>query len=121
MKFKHHVSNSDKNEDPLKNEKRSLDKALMTGQQKNGTNMYSTRSPLYSTKRRRKRDHPYEKQVSKTTKKNKNLQKGSYPHEDHTYGQRKMSKETNDLSKPFQREKDTEERRKTIKKLLRAL
>ena len=34
MKFKHHVSNLDKNEDPLKNEKKSLDKALMTGQQK---------------------------------------------------------------------------------------
>ena len=34
MKFKNHVSISDKNEDPLNNEKRSLDKALMTGQQK---------------------------------------------------------------------------------------
>ena len=45
MKFKHHVSNSDKNEDPLKNEKKSLDKALMTGQQKSGTNMYSTGPP----------------------------------------------------------------------------
>ena len=59
----------------------------------------------YSTKRRRKRDHPYEKQVSKTTKENKNLQKGLYPHEDHIHGQRKMSKQTNDLSKPFQERK----------------
>ena len=34
MKFKNLVSISDENEEPLKNEKRSLDKALMTGQQK---------------------------------------------------------------------------------------
>ena len=34
MKFKNLVPISDENEDPLKNEKRSLDKALMTGQQK---------------------------------------------------------------------------------------
>ena len=77
----------------------------MTGQQKSGTNMYSTGSPHTQQKRKRKRDHSYEKQVSKTTKKNKDLQKGSYPHEDHIYGQRKMSKETNDLSKPFQERK----------------
>ena len=65
----------------------------MTGQQKSGTNMYSTGSPHTQQKKmRRKRDHSYEKQVSKTTKKNKNLQKGLYPHEDHIYGQRKNVK-----------------------------
>ena len=35
----------------------------------------------------------------------KNLQEGLYPHEDHIYGQGKMSKETNDLTKPFQKGK----------------
>ena len=65
--------------------------------------MYSTGSP--DNQKERKRDHSYEKQVSKTTKEDKNLQKGLYPHEDHNFGQRKMSKQTNDLSKPFQKRK----------------
>ena len=47
----------------------------MTGQQKSGTNMYSTGSPHTQQKGEEKRDHSYEKQVSKTTKENKNLQK----------------------------------------------
>lgn len=34
MKLKNHVSNSNRNEDPLRNEKSLKDKALMTGQQK---------------------------------------------------------------------------------------
>ena len=51
--------------------------------------MYSTGSPHTQQKGEEKGDHSYEKQVSKTTKKNKNLQKGLYPHEDHIYGQRK--------------------------------
>ena len=38
-------------------------------------------------------------------KENKNLQEGLYPHEDHIYGQRKMSKQTNDLSQPFQKKR----------------
>ena len=38
-------------------------------------------------------------------RKKKNIQKGLYPHEDHIFGQRKMSKQTNDLSKPFQKRK----------------
>ena len=89
MKFKHHVSNSDKNEDPLK--EKSLDKALMTGQQKwNRYVLYRITS--YSIKRRRKRDHSYEKQVSRTTKEDKNLQKGLYPHKDHIFWTKKNVK-----------------------------
>ena len=41
----------------------------------------------------------------KPPKRTKIFRKGLYPHEDHIYGQRKMSKETNDLSKPFQERK----------------
>ena len=70
--------------------------------------MYSTGSPHTQQKGEEKGDHSYEKQVPKTTKENTNLQKGLYPHEDHIYGQRKMSKETNDLSKPFQKKKNTQ-------------
>ena len=65
--------------------------------------MYSTGSP--NTQWKGKGDHSYEKQVSRTTTEDKNLQKGLYPHEDHIFGQRKMSKQTNDLSKPFQKRK----------------
>ena len=103
MKFKHHVSNSDKNEDPL-DEKKSRDKALMTGQQKE-ERIRTLQDHLILNKKTKKGDHSYEKQVSKTSQKNKNLQKGLYPHEDHIFGQRKMSKQTNDLSKPFQKRK----------------
>ena len=67
--------------------------------------MYSTGSPHTQQKGKEKGDHSYEKQVSKTAKENKNLQEGLYPHEDHIYRQRKMSKKTNDLSKPFQERK----------------
>ena len=106
MKFKNLVSISNENEDPLKNEKRSLDKALTTGQQKSGTNMYSTGSPHTQQKRRRKRDHSYEKQVSKTTKENTNLQKRIIStRRPHLWTKKKMSKQTNDLSKPFQERK----------------
>lgn len=77
----------------------------MTGQQKSGTNMYSTGSPHTQQKGEEKGITHTKKQVSKTTKENKNLQEGLYPQEDHIYGQRKMSKETNDLSKPFQERK----------------
>ena len=67
--------------------------------------MYSTGSPHTQQKGEEKGDHSYEKQVSRTTKEDKNLQKGLYPHKDHIFGQRKMSKQTNDLSKPFQKRK----------------
>ena len=39
---KNHVSNSNRDEDPLRNEKSLKDKALMTGQQKVKKKMYST-------------------------------------------------------------------------------
>ena len=104
MKFKHHVSNSDKNEDPLKT-KKSLDKALMTGQQKSGTNMYSTGSPHTQQKGEEKGITHTKNRFQKPPKRTKIFKKGLDPHEDHTYGQRKMSKETNDLSKPFQERK----------------
>ena len=45
----------------------------MTGQQKRGTNMHSTGPP--NTQQKGKGDHSYEKQVSRTTTEDKNLQK----------------------------------------------
>ena len=77
----------------------------MTGQQKverTGT----LQDHLILNKKEKKKGITHTKnRFQKPPKENKNLQEGLYPHEDHIYGQRKMSKETNDLSKPFQKRK----------------
>ena len=102
MKFKNHVSISDRNEDPLKNEKRSLDKALMTGQQKR---ICTLQTHFTLNKRRRKKEHSSKKQVPTTTKEDRKLQK-DYIYKKTTFmDKRKMSKQTNDLSQPFQERK----------------
>ena len=77
----------------------------MTGQQKEERTCTLQDHLIPNKKEKKKGSLIRKKQVSKTTKENKNLQEGLYPHEDHIYGQRKMSKETNDLSKPFQERK----------------
>ena len=119
MKFKHHVSNSDKNEDPL-NEKKSRDKALMTGQQKE--ERICTLQDHLILKKKGKGDHSYEKQVSRTTKEDKNLQKRIIStRRPHFLDKEKCQSRLMTCQNPFKREKDTEERRKTIKNLLRAL
>lgn len=74
MKLKNHVSNSNRNEDPLRNEKSLKDKALMTGQQKAKKNVLYKHTSR-SIKRRRKKEHSCEKQVPTTTKEDKKLQK----------------------------------------------
>ena len=83
--------------------------------------MYSTGSPHTQQKGEEKRDHSYEKQVSKTTKRTKIFRK-DYIHTKTTFlDKEKCQSRLMTCQNPFKREKDTEERRKTIKNLLRAL
>ena len=107
MKFKNHVSNSNRNEDPLKNEKKPKDKALMTGQQKKVERICTLQDHLILNKNEKKKGSLIRKTGFKNHQREQksSKKKGLYPHEDHTFGQRKMSKQTNDLSKPFQKRK----------------
>ena len=92
MKFKNLVSISDENEDLLKNEKRSLDKALMTGQQK--TEQIGTlQDHLYTQQKGEEKGINHTKnRFQKPPKRTKIFRKGLYPHENHIYGQRKNVK-----------------------------
>ena len=67
--------------------------------------MYSTGSPHTQQKGEEKGITHTKNRFQKPPKRTQIFRKGLYPHEDHIYGQRKMSKETNDLSKPFQERK----------------
>ena len=90
-------------------EKGSLDKALMTGQQKSGTNMYSTGSPQTQQKKRRKRGITHTKNRFQKPPKRTKICRKDYIHTKTTLmDKEKMSKQTNDLSKPFSREKKTQ-------------
>lgn len=118
MKFKHHVSNSDKNEDPL-NEKKSLDKALMTGQQKE-ERICTLQDHLILNKKKKGITHT-KNRFQEPPKRTKIFKKG-YIHTKTTFlDKEKCQSRLMTCQNPFKREKDTEERRKTIKNLLRAL
>ena len=67
--------------------------------------MYSTGSPHTQQKGEEKGITHTKNRFQKPPKRTKIFKKELYPHEDHIYRQRKMSKETNDLSKPFQERK----------------
>ena len=67
--------------------------------------MYSTGSPHAQQKGGEKGITHTKNRFQKPPKRTQIFRKGLYPHEDHIYGQRKMSKKTNDLSKPFQERK----------------
>ena len=71
----------------------------MTGQQKKVERICTLQDHLILNKKEKKKGITHTKnRFQKTTKQNKNLQKGLHPHEDHIHGQRKMSKQTNDLA-----------------------
>ena len=77
----------------------------MAGQQKEWKEYVLYKLTSRSIKRRRKRKLSREKQVPTTTKEDKKLQK-DYIYKETTLGdKRKMSKQTNDLSQPFQERK----------------
>ena len=67
--------------------------------------MYSTGSPHTQQKGEEKGITHTKNRFQKPPKRKKIFRKGLHPHENHIYGQRKMSKQTNDLSKPFQERK----------------
>ena len=110
--------NSDKNEDPL-NEKKSLDKALMTGQQKEERTC-TLQDHRIINKKEKGITHT-KNRFQEPPKRTKTFKKGLYPHEDHIMDKGKCQSRLMTCQNPFKREKDTEERRKTIKNLLRAL
>ena len=64
----------------------------MTGQQKSGTNMYSTGSPHTQQKGEEKGITHTKNRFQKPPKRTKIFRKGLYPHEDHIHGQRRNVK-----------------------------
>ena len=118
MKFKHHVSNSNKNEDPLKR-KKSLDKALMTGQQKEERTCTLQDHRIINKK---EKGVTHTKNRFQKPPKRTKIFKKDYIHTKTTLlDKEKCQSRLMTCQNPFKREKDTEERRKTIKNLLRAL
>ena len=106
MKFKHHVSISDENEDPLKNEKRSLDKALMTGQQKVERILCTLQTHFTLNKKEKKKGTLMRKTGFNNHQRGQKASKRDYIYKKTTFmDKRKMSKQTNDLSQPFQERK----------------
>ena len=121
MKLKNHVSNSNRNEDPLRNEKSLKDKALMTGQQKAKKNVLYKHTSR-SIKREKNKGTLMRKTGSnnhqKRQKASKKMTSIRRPHSWIKYDV-KMRQMT--CHNPFKKEKHTEERRKTIKNPLQAL
>ena len=121
MKFKNHVSISDKNEDPLKNEKRSLDKALMTGQQK--LNRICTLQNHLTLKKKDKKKGTF---MQKTGSNNhqrgqKASKKIISTRRPYSWTKEKCQSRQMTCHNPFKKEKHTEERRKPIKNPFQAL
>ena len=105
MKLKNHISNSNKNEDPLRNEKSLKDKALMTGQQKVEKKYVLYKHTPRSIKRRRKKEHSCEKQVPATPNRTKSFKKHCIYEKTTFMDKTKMPRQTNDWSQPFQERK----------------
>ena len=91
MKFKNHVSISDKNVDPLKNEKRSLDKALMTGQQKT-ERICTLQTHFTLNKKEKKKGTLMRKTGSNNHQRGQKAPNRLYLQEDHIHGQKKNVK-----------------------------
>ena len=91
MKFKNHLSISDKNEDPLKNKKRSLDKALMTGQQK--TERRCTLQTHFTLNKKEKKKGTFMRKTgSNNHQRRQKASKILYLQKDHIHGQKKNVK-----------------------------
>ena len=77
----------------------------MTGQQKEERTCTLQDHLILNKKEKKKGITLTKNRFQEPLKRTKIFKKGLYPHEDHIFGQRKMSKQTNDLSKPFQKRK----------------
>ena len=121
MKFKNQVSNSNKNEDPLKNEKSLKDKALMTGQQK-VEKICTLQTHFTLNKKEKKKGTLMRKTGSinhqKGQKASKKIISKRRPH---SWTKEKRQRKQMTCQNPFKEEKHTEERRKTIKNPFQAL
>ena len=105
MKLKNHVSISDRNEDPLKNEKRSLDKALMTGQQK-VERICTLQTHFTLNKKEEKKGTLKRKTGSNNHQRGQKASKKIIStRRPHSWTKEKCQSKTNDLSQPFQERK----------------
>ena len=92
MKLKNHVSNSNKNGDPLRNEKSLKDKALMTGQQK-VERICTLQTHFTLNKKEKKKGTLMRKTGSSNHQKGQKASKRLYLKENHIHGQKKNIKE----------------------------
>ena len=94
----------------------------MTGQQKSGTNKYSTGSPHTQQKGKEKGITHTKNRFQKPPKRTKIFKKKDYIHTKTTFmDKERCQRKQMTCQNPFKREKDTEERRKTIKNPFQAL